>query len=480
MVLASLCLTISVSAYDFEVEGVCYDITSFTDLTVMASSLAEDASCDVIIPNKVVFKGKELSVTEIASGFANGNENLISININAKDIGQSSFKNCISLNTIILQDSVRFIGEECFRGCINLKQVSLSDSIVGIGASSFRDCTNLISFCNKGIKEIGGYSFYNCKNLNSIDLPSLSYIPEYAFGACSMLSKCSTPNISSINEGAFIECESLECYNIPVYVNNIGSYAFKQTGLNEVMIPDNVTSLGIGVFDNCKNLVSATIGRGIMDFYPNFKECPNLVELTILDSYDSLNLIPYTSSDYDVVYGGEYAYAEGPQVTECSGYFSGSNLKNIYIGRNIKQPPYRITRAVRFDHWAIYGYDIGECTNEYYDVYNSPFSCSSIKKVTFGPYVSDIIMTSISIDNDPDSYPGGIQIKDYEGKGRLYNSVEDNLYKSSVSCTFRIKGIFEDCKNLEEIIFMGSTKKNARICIPKLHKLKEYNTSIFN
>lgn len=63
MVMAMLCLAISASAYDFEVDGIQYEITSFTNLTVKACSLSTDSTKNVVIPKVVSFNGRSLSVT---------------------------------------------------------------------------------------------------------------------------------------------------------------------------------------------------------------------------------------------------------------------------------------------------------------------------------------------------------------------------------------------------------------------------------
>ena len=46
-------------------------------------------------------------------------------------------------------------------------------------------------------------------------------------------------------------------------VTSIGDYAFYETGLASVTIPDSVTSIGEGAFLNCLNLVSVTIANGV-------------------------------------------------------------------------------------------------------------------------------------------------------------------------------------------------------------------------
>ena len=96
-----LCLSLQVSASDFEINGVLYTITSFTKLTVEASSISSNVTGDVTIPSTVTFKGKELAVTAIGSSFTYINNRITSITISdgVKEIGDWAFKNCSNLLT---------------------------------------------------------------------------------------------------------------------------------------------------------------------------------------------------------------------------------------------------------------------------------------------------------------------------------------------------------------------------------------------
>lgn len=65
------------SSYDFEVDGICYDVSSFTDLTVTASSIYEKDSENLSIPSSVNYKGKTLRVTKIGANFAYDNITIV-------------------------------------------------------------------------------------------------------------------------------------------------------------------------------------------------------------------------------------------------------------------------------------------------------------------------------------------------------------------------------------------------------------------
>ena len=61
-------------------------------------------------------------------------------------------------------------------------------------------------------------------------------------------------------------------------VTSIGDHAFSNGFVNDATIPDSVTNLGVGAFQNCRSLRSITIGQGITTIGSNaFQGC---VELT--------------------------------------------------------------------------------------------------------------------------------------------------------------------------------------------------------
>lgn len=72
-------------------------------------------------------------------------------------------------------------------------------------------------------------------------------------------------------------------------VTGIGNYAFIDSGLTYVYIPDGVTGIGAGAFEGCKNLSEITIPAGVVGFNTGiFAGCGNIsiTRLGILsDSY---------------------------------------------------------------------------------------------------------------------------------------------------------------------------------------------------
>ena len=75
MVIAMVCLSISVSAYDFKVDGIAYNITSASDLTCEVVPADMDYVGDLDIPTTVSYKGKKLMVTSVRYECFKNNKN---------------------------------------------------------------------------------------------------------------------------------------------------------------------------------------------------------------------------------------------------------------------------------------------------------------------------------------------------------------------------------------------------------------------
>ena len=125
----SALLCTAVSAHYFEVDGIYYDITSNSDLTVAVTYAGNSYnsavySGSVVIPEKVTYNGKEYSVTSI---------------------GYYAFQNCSGLTTVTIPNSVTSIGGSAFSGCSGLTSVTIPNSVTSIGNSAFSDCSGLTS-----------------------------------------------------------------------------------------------------------------------------------------------------------------------------------------------------------------------------------------------------------------------------------------------------------------------------------------------
>lgn len=229
----TFCLTFlsaaPVSAYDFKVDGVYYNITSSSDLTCCVTSNGNGSySGDVVIPEQVSYDGQTYSVTSIRRYAFYRCSSLTSVSIpnSVTEIGNAAFMSCTNLSTITIPSSVTEIADTLFWGS-GLTSIEIPNSVTSIGVRAFTTCTKLASVTiGNSVESIGRAAFYGCTGLTSITIPSsVTSVSKSAFRMCTGLTSVTIEN-SVIGETQFQECTSLTSIIIPSSVTSIGDQAF--------------------------------------------------------------------------------------------------------------------------------------------------------------------------------------------------------------------------------------------------------------
>ncbi|MBD5333322.1 MAG: leucine-rich repeat domain-containing protein [Bacteroides sp.] len=233
----SFLFSLCAHAYDFEVDGIYYNVVSFTDFTCEVISGTNKYSGDVVIPSKVKYNNKELSITRI---------------------GRSAFMYCDKLTSIVIPNSVTNIGVDAFYQCSSLTSIVIPNSVTSIGS----------------------YAFRGCSSLTSIVIPhSVTSIKECTFLDCSSLSSIVIPNsVKSIKHQAFKCCSSLLSIYIPNSVVDIEGEVFDGCGVKSLTIDCNTEDCFISVnwFDYLEDL---TLGKHIKSFQSNIGYIDTLTKL---------------------------------------------------------------------------------------------------------------------------------------------------------------------------------------------------------
>ena len=170
-----LLCSVSANAYDFEVDGIYYNLTSAADLTVEVTRGDKKYYGDIVIPSTVSYKSKTLTVTSIGELAFYNCYNLISITIpnSVINIESEAFLECKALTSIEIPNSVKTIGNQAFGYCENLTTAIIGNSVTDMGTNTFTSCTKLanVKFSN-GITRIGKNAFNCCIALTSITIPN--------------------------------------------------------------------------------------------------------------------------------------------------------------------------------------------------------------------------------------------------------------------------------------------------------------------
>jgi len=162
---------------------------------------------------------------------------------------------------------LEYIADEAFKGNTTITDVSIPSGFDKIGASAFEGCTNLVSVtCHsgtQGVKEIGANAFKGCTSLTASLLTAFS------------------PSLETIGANAFEGCTSLGQSNANLtYLRTVGDAAFKGSGLVSMTFPTGSITLGVGIFEDCKDLTSFTLGTGTQGLAKNMFKNSGLTSIT--------------------------------------------------------------------------------------------------------------------------------------------------------------------------------------------------------
>ena len=173
MLTAVLSASTNIYAYDFEVDGIYYDIISSSEKTVAVTDGSSNYSGNVVIPEQVTCNNVTYSVTSIGGFAFYGCSGLTSLTIpnSVTSLGNSAFKYCSGLTSVTIPNSVTSIGYSAFYGCSGLTSVTIPESVTTIGESVFENCSGLTSVTiPNSVTSIGNYAFYRCYNLKSVTI----------------------------------------------------------------------------------------------------------------------------------------------------------------------------------------------------------------------------------------------------------------------------------------------------------------------
>lgn len=292
----------------------------------------------------------------------------ITIPNSVTSIGGSAFSGCTNLTSITIPSNVTSIGERAFEGCYKLVEVynlspltikkgDTSNGYVGYYALTVH---TLLSEASNVFTDENGFIFYEdnktCYLLGYTGKKTSLILPKtyngkeyvihlYAFDGHTDLTSIILPdNIISIGEGVFCDCASLTSITIPNSVTSIGNYAFYGcTSLTSIIIPDGVTSIGEAAFYGCTGLASITIPNSItsIDNYA-FYNCIRLTSIVIPKSvtrigaaaFDgciklvevyNLSNLTIEKSSYDNGKVGYYTWVIHTSLSETNKVFTDEN-----------------------------------------------------------------------------------------------------------------------------------------------------------
>jgi hypothetical protein len=248
------------------------------------------------------------------------------------------------IKTLIVHEGITKLPAEGCSGWYNLSEVSLPSTI----------------------GEIGDFAFDYCIGLTEISIPdSVTLISRCCFSGCPMLTKIRLPaKLERIETVAFLDCLSLTSIEFPSALTTIGYYAFSNTGLVNLTLPDSLVSVDVGCFKDCINLTEVVIGNSLKDVNNDmFNGCVRLKKVWLGDgvtrilssafalctSLRSVRLGPNVETLADSVFAGAFLkeISLPDSLWSVAMFaFGTSNLTRLVLGPNVT---YFDRRALGYD-----------------------------------------------------------------------------------------------------------------------------------
>ena len=251
LVVAVLSVGMDASAYDFETDGLRYEVLSKTDKTVKVTNEGMKDSYngffEVIIPENVTYEGVTYTVTAIGDGAFSYWKDLIFVDIanTVTEIGNNAFSNCSSLRTVDFGNSLTTIKDNAFEWCVSLMEVDFPNTLTFLGMHAFNWCNSLITVDLPASLKYYIWSFGGCRNLKAINVD------------------VANPNFDSYegalySEGLYtlytVPC-SWTTYEFPEETRVVADLSFYGCdNITTIFIPETITEIISAPFQNCANL----------------------------------------------------------------------------------------------------------------------------------------------------------------------------------------------------------------------------------
>lgn len=384
------------NAYDFEANGMYFNIASLTDLTaeLTCSDTYTDEygetiptkpySGDFVVPQTVEYLGRTFNVIGIdKDAFINctlqsltipenvtfayifvTDENYIKEliiedsekpiylgvkgNVESAYVGRNlsnvegGFKES-SIHEVEFGDKVTHITLGCFDRCHYLNSVGISNSIDTIYNDAFAYCTRLTEIAGKNVLYISGDAFSHCISLTSFNFPNLKVL--CGFYDCRSLTNVNLPKgLVTLGAGAFSECSSLESATIPASVISIEGKMFAGCTALKTITACGATPVAISesTFDT-QHYLNATlvVPAGAKEKYmnaENWKNFLNIVEdASIVDNVRSVSIS--SSENYGNIVAGGKTFGNG-------GYLSATVGESLTIEFVPKSEEYKVSSVM--------------------------------------------------------------------------------------------------------------------------------------
>lgn len=286
----------------------------------------------IVIPNAVTTIGEYTFADDSALESAK-------LSTSCAWLQQGLFSECGKLQAITIPTVVTKMDTQMFTNCKSLITATFEDGTdlieMGYGASIkeyglFRDCPieslylgRWLSYStkdNSGNDAPNRAPFCHIPTLNKLTIgKNVGVIDKFMFSYCTGLEDVFLPdNITSVGMWGFRGCTSLKSVRLSQNLSQIADYGFSEcSSLDNVVFPASMTSVADNSFSNCTSLRKLDLGSSLKIIGPSaFQNCtalegidmPKTLEGLGVESFAGCTSLPYVEVKGEVPSVGKQAF----------------------------------------------------------------------------------------------------------------------------------------------------------------------------
>ncbi len=228
--------------------------------------------------------------------------------------------------------TVTIIAQQAFYMQSDLERVVIPDTVTGISFGAFARCTKLEEITiPESVRYIGRLAFFATPWLaEREETGEMLIVNNILVDAMYVAGDVTIPDtVTAIAGGAFEDNYDLTSVTIPESVTEIGEYAFLNcTNLTTVDVPDSVTFMEAGVFAGCTGLIDATLPAGLTAIpRSTFSGCEALEQVTLPDTLTEIE----TCAFYQCSNFAGFALPEGLIAIGDGAFYGCNQLQSVVL-----------------------------------------------------------------------------------------------------------------------------------------------------
>lgn len=288
----------------------------------------------------------------------NGTDKDVVIPKEIKIIGKSAFENNSTVETIEFAkgSQVDTIARYAFKDCVSLKSITIPNTVVSIGYGAFQDCSKLADIrIPESVETIDANAFKGCLALTDVELnDGLLEIGDYAFASTPITYIFFPSTLEKIGNGVFSNCSKLEELDVAddnekFNVKNNILYTTASDGTKEIIlvlktsatsltIADNVSKIYSNAFFSAESLRELVIPTSVKEIENEaLAGCTNLEKITVPFIGTSINSLAAFGSIFgtkSMANLKEVVVLQGETVVEKA-FKDFSNIVTITLPQNV-------------------------------------------------------------------------------------------------------------------------------------------------